>query len=132
MKHIKTIAAVAIFSALSLGSVNAAKPIGQTDSVPVELSYIGSIKNQPLFQLNFSGSAAENEFSISVTDENGFVFYEGSVKGEKFSKQFLFDTENLGETTVRFAITGKKSGKNVNYTVNRQRKVLEEMNIVKL
>ena len=131
MKHIKTITAIAIFSALSLGNVNAAKPIDHTDSVPVELSYMGSVQNQPLFQLNFSGSEAENEFSISVTDENGFIFYEGTVKGEKFSKQFLFDTENLEETTVRFAITGKKSGKTINYTVNRQRKVLEEMNIVK-
>ena len=97
MKHIKTFAAAAIFSALSLGNVNAAKPIDHTDSVPVELSYMGSVQNQPLFQLNFSGSEAENEFSISV----------------------------------RFAITGKKSGKTINYTVNRQRKVLEEMNIVK-
>ena len=132
MKHVKTITAIAIFTALSLGSVNAAKQIDHTDSVPVELSYMGNVQNQPLFQLNFSGSESENEFSIIVTDENGFIFYEGSVKGEKFSKQFLFNTEDLGETNVRFTITGKKSGKTVNYTVNRQRKVLEEMNIVKL
>jgi hypothetical protein len=132
MKQIKIIIAIAIITVLSLSNVHAGKTNDTTAEVPVELTYMGIFKNQPLFQLNFSGSAEENEFSISVTDENGYVFYRQKVKGEKFSKQFLLNTENLEDANIQFIITGKKSGKSVVYRINRQLKTIEQTDVVKL
>jgi hypothetical protein len=132
MKQIKIIIAIAIITVLSLSNVHAGKTNDTTAEVPVELTYMGIFKNQPLFQLNFSGSAEENEFSISVTDESGYVFYRQKVKGEKFSKQFLLNTENLEDANIQFIITGKKSGKSVVYRINRQLKTIEQTDVVKL
>ena len=59
MKQIKSIIAVAIFSLLSFTSVFANKTPDSVSNLPVELNYMGVVKNQPLFQLNFSGCPAE-------------------------------------------------------------------------
>ena len=130
MKQIKTIIAIAVFSAISFMQVTAADTSTLNPTLPVELKYAGTFKNQPLFQLNFTGSKDENVFNIIITDESGVVFYNADLKGETFSKQFLLITDDLGDAVLKFEITGKKSGKTVSYRVNRQ--VTEQMNVVKL
>lgn len=130
MKQIKTIIAIAIFSVISFTQVNATDTTTFNSTLPVELKYAGTFKNQPLIQLNFSGSKDENVFNIIITDESGVVFYNADLKGETFSKQFLLNTDDLGDAVLKFEITGKKSGKTVSYRVNRQ--VTEQLDVVKL
>jgi hypothetical protein len=130
MKQIKTIIAIALFSVISFMQVNAADTTTLNPALPVELKYAGTFKNQPLIQLNFSGSKDENVFNIIITDETGVVFYNADVKGEVFSKQFLLNTDDLGDAILKFEITGRKSGKTVSYRVNRQ--VTEQLDVVKL
>ena len=100
--------------------------------VPVELKYVGNIKNQPLFQLSFAGSPEQNEFIIHVTDQYGTALYKENIKGETFSKKFLLNTDEIGDELVRFEITCKKSGKSVTYEVNRQTRFLQDMVINQL
>ena len=132
MKQIKTIIAVAVFSMLSFTSLFAEKTPDSISTLPVELNYMGVVKNQPLFQLNFSGSEEENEFNIIIVDENGYVFYNETVKGGKISKQFLFNAEDLSASRIHFEKKKKKTGKTVTYNINRKTKVIEEINITKL
>jgi hypothetical protein len=132
MKHAKLIIAAALFSLLTLTHVNAADTTGGNNAVPVELKYAGMHKNQPVLQLNFSGTKEENQFSISVVDENGIVLYSGNVNGEKFSKQFILNTEDLGDAVLNFEISSRKTGKRVVFKVSRQTMVSEQMNVVKL
>jgi len=132
MKQIRTIIAVAFFALLSFSSAFANKTPDSISNLPVELNYMGVVKNQPLFQLNFTGSEEENEFSIVIVDENGYVFYNETVKGGKISKQFLFNAEDLSASKIHFEITGKKTGKTVTYNINRKTKIIEEINITKL
>ena len=130
MKQIKTIIVIAIFSVISFTQVNAADTKILNPTLPVELKYAGTFKNQPLIQLNFSGSKDENVFNIIITDESGVVFYNADLKGETFSKQFLLNTDDLGDAVLKFEITGKKSGKTVSYRINRQFR--EQLDVVKL
>ena len=130
MKQIKTIIAIAVFSAISFMQVTAADTTTLNPTLPVELKYAGTFKNQPLIQLNFTGSKDENVFNILITDESGIVFYNANLKGETFSKQFLLNTDDLGDAVLKFEITGKKSGKTVSYRINRQ--VTEQLDVVKL
>jgi hypothetical protein len=130
MKQIKTIIAIAVFSVISFMQVTAADTTTLNPPLPVELKYAGTFKNQPLIQLNFAGSKDENVFNIIITDESGVVFYNADLRGEIFSKQFLLNTDDLGDAVLKFEITGKKSGKTVSYQVNRN--VTEQMNVVKL
>lgn len=133
MKQIKIIIAIAIFSVIGFTPVIAADTTLSNPTFPVELKYAGTFKNQPLIQLNFAGSTEDKVFNIVVTDETGVVLYNADVKGDVFSKQFLLNTEDLGDAVLKFEIVGKKSGKSVSYRVNRQKQeVVEQMDIVKL
>ena len=120
MKQNKIIIASAFFALLTFvfAGTASANDSSATVVVPVELKFLGNVKNLPMIQLDFFGSKAENEFNISVTDEDGIELYNADVKGEVFSKKFLLNTDDLGYAVLKFEITGKKSGKTVSYTVN--------------
>ena len=120
MKQNKIIIASAFFALLTFvfAGTAIANDSSATVVVPVELKFLGNVKNLPLIQLDFFGSKAENEFSISITDEDGIELYSAEVKGEVFSKQFLLNIDDLGNAVLKFEIRGKRSGKTVSYTVN--------------
>ncbi len=132
MKQIRIIFAIVIFSVMGLMQAIAGDTTSRNPALPVELKYAGSFKNQPLIQLNFTGTSEDRVFSISITDESGIELYNGDVKGHVFSKQFLLNTDDLGDAVLQFVITGKKTGKKAVYKVSRQQQVTEQMNVVKL
>ena len=102
-------------------SSNAAK------QVPVELKFIGNIKDQSLLQLNFTGSPEENEFNVVIRDESGNSLFRELIRGEVFSKKFLLNSEIFGEESVRFEVTGTKSKKKVVFEVNRTMNYVEDI-----
>ena len=132
MKQIKIIIATVLFSVLGFIQVNASDTTLETPALPLELKYAGTFKNQPLIQLNFTGAGEDNVFSISITDETGIVLYSADVKAGIFSKQFLLNTDDLGDAVLNFEITGRKSGKKAVYQVSRHTQVSEYMDVVKL
>lgn len=134
MKRNSPLAVFTLLSVLFFTNAMAADTASGTpsSSIPVELRYAGSYNNQPLLQLNFNGTKDENLFSISVTDQAGLVLYSNTVRGENFSKQFLLNTDDLGDAILTFEITSKKTGRSVSYKVSRQNKTIEQMEVVKL
>jgi hypothetical protein len=94
--------------------------------IPVELKFIGNIENKPVFQLTFS-NPAETEFTVVVRDEFGNVLYKDVVKGEKISKRFLLNIEELGDAPIQFEITGKKTDRTVIYEVNKKARLVEDV-----
>ncbi|MBL0181873.1 MAG: hypothetical protein IPP96_06050 [Chitinophagaceae bacterium] len=135
MKLNKIFIAITFFSVMLFTQATAADTATAygINTLPVELKYAGNYKNQPLIQLNFSGTKEESVFSITVTDQTGVVLYSADVRGEKdFTKQFLLNIDDLGDAVLKFEITGKKSGKTAIFQVSRQQKVTEQMDVVKL
>jgi len=132
MKQIKKIFAIALLTLSGFSQLHATDTAAGKNTLPVELQYAGQVKNQPLIQLKFSGSKDENVFSILISDNDGTVLYSGDVTGENFTRQFLLNTDELGDAVLNFEITGKKSGKKAKYQVSNQRKVTQQMDIVKL
>ncbi len=94
--------------------------------VPAELVYAGKINNQPLFQLNVAGDAHQNEFTIIIRDEKGNTLYNENIKAESFSKKFLLNTEELGDSDLQFEIISKKTSQSVTYEINRHTKTVED------
>ena len=131
MKQIKNIITIVIFSILGFTQVIAADTTSGNPALPVELKYAGTYKNQPLIQLNFSGSKEENVFIILITDQAGIVLYYTDVNGEIFTNQFLLNTDDLGDAILKFEVTGKKSGKTRSFQVNIQGLVTEHMEVAK-
>lgn len=128
----KRLIVVAFFTVFSIASAPAAMANGGKNSLPVELKFIGNINNQPLFQLSFAGNAEENDFTISIRDEEGNSLYSENIKGEIFYKKFLLNNEGTGNEVLRFEIISKRSGKNVVFEINRQSSSVEEIVVNKV
>ncbi|MBK9571173.1 MAG: hypothetical protein IPQ06_12205 [Chitinophagaceae bacterium] len=111
--------ALAFFTVFSVATSPAVMAHDKNPSVPVEMKFAGLLNNQPMFQLSFYGNAQQDEFTISIRDENGNSLYRENIKGENFTKKFLLNTDEIGDDTLLFEILSKKTGKTVVYSVNR-------------
>jgi hypothetical protein len=124
---------IAFFTVFAVSALPAiAMAHGKNPEIPVELKLIGSIKNQPLFQLDFNGNADENEFIIIIKDDTGNSLYRENIKGEVFSKKFLVNTDEMGDSALIFEVVSRKTNKRVSFQVNNNHHVVEETVINKL
>lgn len=122
--------AIALAAIFSLTAAVPALANDEKNAIPVELKFIGNIDNQPVFQLTFNNDAS-NEFVVVVRDEFNNVLYRDIIKGEKNSRKFLLNTDELGDTAVSFEITGKKNDKPVIYEVNKKSRMIQDVVINK-
>jgi hypothetical protein len=119
--------AIAFFTVFSVAAMPAVLANGgDKNKIPVELKLIGSVKNKPLFQLNFNGSPEDNEFIIIIRDDIGTSLYRENIKGEVFSKNFLVNTDEMGDASITFEIFSRKTNKNVVYEVRNNNHLVEE------
>lgn len=128
----KSIIAVALFTVFTVAFSPTAIAKDIKPAVPVELKFVGNVNEKTVFQLNFTGSTEENEFTINIIDEDGNRLYKETLKGENFSKRYLLNTEEIGDNAVRFEITSNKSHKPVVFKVNRLARLVEEVVVNKL
>ena len=124
--------AIAFFTVFSATVVSASTNDSSNLVMPLELKLIGSINNQPLFQLSYAGTTEQDDFTIIIRDENGNSLYRENIKGESFTKKFLLNRDEVGDGTLRFEITSKKNSKTVVYEVNRNTRQVEELVISKM
>jgi len=110
------IAFITMFSAAAIANPQNGEP---GKEVPVSLSYAGSIKEQPIFELSFYGNIEHDDFTITISDEWGNRLYRENIKAENFTKKFLLNTEEICDETLIFEIMSNKQGKKVQYKVNR-------------
>lgn len=122
------IALVAIFS-VAVSAPVFANP--GKDEAPAEMKYLGKYNNQPVFELSFNNEV-ETEFVVSITDENKNVLYRDVIKGGTVSKKFMLNTEEVGNTALKFEITGKKTNKTVVYEINRNSRIVEDVIVDKI
>ena len=100
-------------------------------AIPVELKFVGNLRDQPLFHLVFN-SAEETVYTIVIRDEYGSTFYRETVKGTTFIKKFLLNVEELEDTKLKFEITSKGYDKPVVFEVNNESRLVKEMVVNKI
>lgn len=121
------IIAILFFTVFSIAAAPSVQAGNENPEIPVALSFLGHVKNQPLFQLAFNGSEGKNDFTIIISDEGGNTLYRENIKGEVFSKKFLLNTDELGDNTLHFTIFCKNTKGSVEYTVNRNTRTVQDV-----
>jgi hypothetical protein len=116
----------------TVATLPAAAANDSAHAIPVELKFLGEVKNQLQFQLNLEGNAEENEFVVTITDDSGASFYKGTFKGEKIIKKFLFSVDEFGDTKLKFHVTSKKTNQTVTYEVNQVVRTVQDVVVNKL
>jgi len=116
----KRLLMVAFFTVFSLGATNMATANNSTNSLPVDLKFMGNINDHQVFQLSFAGNAEENNVTVNIKDEAGNLLYTENIKGEVFHKKFLFNNDEIENGSLKFEVTSKKSNKTVAFEIKRQ------------
>ena len=102
---------------------------------PVELKFIGKIKNQPVFELNLNNNEAD-EYFINIKDENYNVLYSEKIKGENLSRkyQLAIDDADLNAPGfgVRVEVTSAKTHKTQVYKISSKTSMIENIVVAKL
>lgn len=123
---------MALFVAFSLSlSVSATANGGTPGKSVTELKFIGNIDNQPLFQLNLNNTE-EDTYTITISDAYGNLLYSDRAKGINISRKFRFNTEEMGDETLRVKVRSAKSNKVEVYEIKRSSRIVEEATVSKL
>lgn len=102
---------------------------------PIELKFIGKIKNHPVFQLNLNKGEA---YSISMKDENFDVLYSEKLKSKDvdFSRKYQLDIDEADLNALGFAVivevTSAKTHKTQVYKISSRKIVNENIVVAKL
>jgi hypothetical protein len=126
MKNLKT-TAVALFAVLTLASTSNA--MASEDTKPtanVDLKFIGSTDNQPVFQLKVNNTE-NDEYTVIFRDEQNNVLYSGKLKGVNISKNFQLNTEDGGDNNLSVEVKSKKTNKAEVYTINKTTSFTQEI-----
>lgn len=125
MKAVKY--AVALFSILTLtvgiSTVALANDEGKKNHI-TELTYIGNVDNQPVFQLNTN--AEEDEIIVTFIDDAGNVLFSDKFKGANISKKFMLKSEEFGDAALNVTVKSVKNKTTEVYAINRNHSYVEE------
>ena len=134
-KNIKHIVATAAFVVASLAAnatfTNGSEKNTGSKDTPVEIRYIGKIKEQPVLQIQFANTAGE-EVMVILKDTEGTVLYYENFKGKLFSKKFMFEGEDASNLQIEVVINSKKTNQSQFYSINKNARIVNEMVVSKL
>src|SRR6478672_5131437 len=121
-------AIVLTFSGLSFTAIAGSDEQSKT----VELKYVGTINNKPVFQLIILEGASDKEYTLSITDEFGNTLYKSAVKNNS-SKKFMINTDEVNlDDAIKFELVGRTTNKKITYEINRISRTMEETAVVAL
>lgn len=135
MNKSKMIMAIALMVTFNFASAFTVSPAQSFASYhtgnPVEFKYIGSTNDQPVFQLNLNNNEPA-EFVITLKDHAGNVLYTETVSGKQISRRYRLDTDEIDDNDVKVEVSNKKDNSKTVYTINRSRRVIDDVVINKL
>ena len=98
---------------------------------PAELKYIGSVNQQPQFQLDLNNTESD-EFQIVIRNKNSEVIFKERVKGANISRKYRLNLDEYNFTGVTFEVVSKTTKSRVAYTVNETSRLVQDVSITAL
>lgn len=123
---------------LTLFTLAISPVVNATEKKPViaaEIKFLGKVQNNPVFELTVPGTGVQEEYIVSVRDENGNVLHVETIKAAGFTKKFMLSLDENNDGTnysIQFVISTRSNKKTAMYTVNNNTRNVEEVVVTKL
>lgn len=125
-----TRSALVLFAVFTMSfTTNTGTPGKSTN--PAELKYIGSVDNQPQFQLDLNNTESD-EFLIVIRNKNSEVIFKEKIKGANISRRYRLNLEEYNFTGVTFEVVSKNTKSRIGYTVNETSRLVSDVSITAL
>ena len=107
-----------------------AQSLKQSDP-PLQVKYIGSLDEHPMFQVDFLNESEEIYF-FSIKDPDGDVLYTEKIKDKKFSKKFKWVNTELNSDKLILSLSNEKGQKTQLFEMNTNFRSYQDVVITKL
>ncbi|MFL5741144.1 MAG: hypothetical protein ACJ75B_13055 [Flavisolibacter sp.] len=126
----KTIVSVVLASALlGVSPLVHAADGTKAPASSVAVTYVGSIENQPVFQIDYDNKD-EAVFVLTIKDSDGNTLYVEKSKDKKFSKKFRYDGDEHVKLTFIIATPTERLSQS--FEVNTNTRVVQDVVVTKL
>ncbi|HRG82614.1 MAG TPA: hypothetical protein PLO99_08870, partial [Chitinophagaceae bacterium] len=84
-----------------------------------------------VFELSVDGQS--DDYTISISDVNGNRLYSEKIRGDKFTKRFLLNSEELGDEKLYFTVYSRNNNQSAVYEISSNTRYINEttVNLVK-
>ncbi len=102
---------------------------------PVEIKFLGSVENHPVFLLNLNNKEAE-QYVVTLKGPDNRVLYTEKTNQADFSRKYKLDIEESEFRApgfqLRVEVTAVSTNKTQVYNISTERQVIENVVIAKL
>lgn len=102
---------------------------------PVELKFLGSVENHPVFLLNLNNTDAE-KYVVTIKDANNHILFSEKTSQADFSRKYKLDIEESEFRApgfqLRVEVTSLSTKKTQVYKISTVSHVIEDVVIAKL
>jgi hypothetical protein len=129
-RMVRNVLFTALAALLSFGPVLQAQAQDKGKDNSVVVKYLGSVGNQPVFQIEFDNEG-EEEILVNLKDTDGNVLYQERFKEKKFSKKFQLN-HSEDNMKVVLSITTRKDRFTQQYQIDRNTRLVEDIIVTKV
>lgn len=123
-----------LITLFTIGLTQATMATG-TNENPVELKFLGSVENHPVFLLNLNNTDAE-KYVVTIKDANNHVLFTEKTNQADFSRKYKLDIEESEFRAPGFQLSVEVTSLNTNktqvYKISTVSHVVEDVVIAKL
>jgi hypothetical protein len=101
----------------------------QLNSPEVEIKYAGSLKGKPVFQVEYNNES-KNPIGLSITDEDGRLFFSEKLNQQFYSKRFQVDADENYKLIL--TVIDTKQRKRQVYLINGKVDATADFGVTKL
>ena len=122
-----------VFAALFLlaSGVTTIHAADRKKETPVDITYVGTVNEKPVFQINFENTTGEEVF-LSLTDENGNYIYSEVVKDGRYSRKIQLDNAELNEMKLKLTLRTKRNFQTQLFDINTNVRTVRDVQVIKL
>lgn len=97
----------------------------------VSISYVGTVNEQPVFQIEFENRNDE-VLNLSIRDEQGTILFSEKFRDKKFSKKFQFEKTGIDNMRLTFTLAGEKEKQSQSFEINTNVRVIQDVVVTRL
>lgn len=126
----QTIASVIFASLLFMQAAYAAEK-NKGKIAPYQLTYVGKLAEQPVFQLKIENPNTE-ELYMTLEDEVGNVLYRDKFNEKNYSRKFQFELTSGNTTKVKMILYSKSNRQIEVFAITNVQKFVEDVVVTKM
>ncbi|MDQ6889235.1 MAG: hypothetical protein M3Z56_03015 [Bacteroidota bacterium] len=123
-----------LITLFTMGLTSVTRAAGVNEN-PVEIKFLGSVENHPVFQLNLNNKDAE-QYVITLRDATNQILFTEKTNTPDFSRNYKLDIDEADFRTsdfqLRVEVTSLKTNATQVYKISTKSRVVEDVIIAKL